>query len=82
MYIIKSYSQTNMAASSSRFAFEGSVESFIEEQENQNTVESRHAVVFSTNIRRREIAIILPHELNGYMSEFVLKTQNLITYEI
>ena len=77
-----------MAVSSLRFAFEDSFESFIEEQKNQNTVEQTKldlALLLSflqTKEEARFSAAIPPNELNGYFSEFVLNTQNLIMYEI
>ena len=65
---------------SSRFAFlEGSIETFIEEQENQNTAKkTKRDVAFLTEFlqtkgeTRIEIAEILPAELNELLSEFIL----------
>ena len=66
---------------SSRFAFlESSIETFIEEQENQNTVKkTKRDVAVSTEFlqtkgeTRMEIAEILPAELNELLrSEFIL----------
>ena len=69
--------ESNMA--SSRFAsLEGSIETFIEEQENQNTVKkTERDVAFITEFlqtkgeTRIEIAEILPAELNEPLSEFI-----------
>ena len=63
----------------SRFAsFEGSIETFIEEQENQNTVKkTKRDVAFITEFlqtkgeTRIEIAEIFPAELNEPLSEFI-----------
>ena len=65
---------------SSRFAsLECSIETFIEEQENQNTVKkTKRDVAFITEFlqtkgeTRTEIAEILPAELNESLSEFIL----------
>ena len=65
---------------SSRFAsLEGSIETFIEEQENQNTVKKTKRDVtlltefFQTKGETRiEIAEIPPAELNELLSEFIL----------
>ena len=65
---------------SSRFAsLEGSIETFIEEQENQNTAKkTKRDVAFITEFlqtkgeTRIEIAEILPAELNEPLSEFIL----------
>ena len=63
----------------SRFtALKGSIETFIEEQENQNTVKkTKRDVAFVTEFlqtkgeTRIEIAEILPAELNEPLSEFI-----------
>jgi len=68
---------------SSRFAsLEGSIETFVEEQENQNTVKKRKRDVallteFLQTKRetRREIAEIPPTELNELLSEFILSVR-------
>ena len=65
---------------SSRFAsLEGSIETFIEEQENHNAVKkTKRDVAFITEFlqtkgeTRIEIAEILPVELNELLSEFIL----------
>ena len=65
---------------SSRFAsLEGSIETFIEEQENQNTVKkTKRDVAFLTEFlqtkgeTRIEIDEIPPAELNEVLSEFIL----------
>ena len=69
---------------SSRFAsLEGSIETFIEEQENQNTVKkTKRDVAVSTEFlqikgeTRMEIAEILPAELNEPLSEFILSVRH------
>ena len=74
--------ESNMA--SSRFAsLEGSIETFIEEQENQNTVKkTKRDVAFITEFlqtkgeTRIEIAEILPAELNEPLSEFILSVRH------
>ncbi|PFX15582.1 hypothetical protein AWC38_SpisGene20190, partial [Stylophora pistillata] len=66
---------------SSRFAsLEGSIETFIEEQENQNTVKKtkRDVALFTEFLRTKaeaqsEIAEIPPAELNELLSEFILR---------
>ena len=68
----------------SRFAsLEGSIETFIEEQENQNTVKkTKRNVAFITEFlqtkeeTRIEIAEILPAELNEPLSEFILSVRH------
>ena len=69
---------------SSRFAsLEGSIETFIEEQENQNTVKkTKRDVAFITEFlqtkeeTRIEITEILPAELNEPLSEFNLSVRH------
>ena len=69
---------------SSRFAsLEGSIETFIEEQENQNTLKkTKRDVAFITEFlqtkgeTRIEIAEILPAELNEPLSEFILSVRH------
>ena len=69
---------------SSRFAsLEGSIETFIEEQENQNTAKkTKRDVAFITEFlqtkgeTRIEIAEILPAELNEPLSEFNLSVSH------
>ena len=73
--------ESNMA--SSRFAsLEGSIETFIEEQENQNTVTKtkRDVTLFTEFLQtkgkaRSEIAEIPPAELNERLSEFILSVR-------
>ena len=73
--------ESNMA--SSRFAsLEGSIETFIEEQENQNTVKkTKRDVAFLTEFlqtkgeTRSETAEIPPAELNELLSEFILSVR-------
>ena len=73
--------ESNIA--SSRFAsLEGSIETFIEEQENQNTVKKTKRDVtlltefFQTKRETRiEIAEIPPAELNELLSEFILSVR-------
>ena len=68
---------------SSRFAsLEGSIETFIEEQENQNTVKKtkRDVALFTEFLQtkgeaRSEIAEIPPAELNELLSEFILSVR-------
>ena len=67
-----------------RFAsLEGSIETFIEEQENQNTVKkTKRDVAFITEFLQTkgetqiEIAEILPAELNEPLSEFILSVRH------
>ena len=71
--------EPNMA--SSRFAsLEGSIETFIEEQENQNTVKiTKRDVAFITEFlqTKGETRIkILPAELNEPLSEFILSVRH------
>ena len=74
--------ESNVA--SSRFAsLEGSIETFIEEQEIQNTVKkTKWDVAFITEFlqtkgeKRIEIAEILPAELNEPLSEFILSVRH------
>ena len=69
---------------SSRFAsLEGSIETFIEEQENQNTVKkTKRDVAFITEFlqtkgkTRIEIAESLPAELNEPLREFILSVRH------
>ena len=73
--------ESNMA--SSRFAsLEGSIETFIEEQENQNTVKKtkRDVALFTECLQtkgeaRSEIAEIPPAELNELLSRFILSVR-------
>ena len=69
---------------SSRFAsLEGSIETFIDEQENQNTVKkTKRDVAFIAEFLQTkgetwiEIAEILPAELNEPLSEFILSVRH------
>ena len=62
---------------SSRFiSLEGFIETFIEEQENQNTVKkTKRDVAFLTEFLQTKIAEIPPVELNELLSEFILSVR-------
>ena len=73
----------NIAETSSRFAsLDGSIESFIAEEENQNTVKKtkRDVSLLTAFLQRKgetrsEIAEIPPVELNELLSEFILSVR-------